>query len=93
MISLCPVDVDCLYANDLVLFKVTQTSADFLEFQIDINKIVRWVDANLLTLNSSKCKCMLLTHKTTIMTPLYLGTCSDIIQEVKSYKYLGVHIT
>ena len=82
-----------LYADDLVLFKVTQTSADFLEFQNDINKIVRWVDANLLTLNSSKCKCMLLTRKTTIMTPLYLGTCSDIIQEVKSYKYLGVLIT
>ena len=35
-----------LYADDLVLFKVTQTSADFLEFQNDINKIVRWVDAN-----------------------------------------------
>ena len=27
------------------------------------------------------------------MTPLYLGTCSDIIQEVKSYKYLGILIT
>ena len=76
-----------LYADDLVLFKVTQTSADFLEFQNENCSVGR------LTLNSSKCKCMLLTRKTTIMTPLYLGTCSDIIQEVKSYKYLGVLIT
>ena len=43
--------------------------------------------------NFAKCKCMLLTCKTTIMTPLYLATCSDIIQEVKSYKYLSVLIT
>ena len=95
--SICdlPLSSQCrlvLYADDLVLFKVTQTSADYLEFQNDINRIVRWVDANLLTLNSSKCKCMLLTCKTTIMTPLHLGTCM-LGNNSGSEELLGVHVT
>ena len=82
-----------LYADDLVLFKVIRTSADFLDFQNDINKVVHWVDINLLTLNSSKCKRMLLTRKTTAMPPLFLHNGTEMIQEVKTYKYLGIYIS
>ena len=60
-------------------------------FQNDINSIVQWVDENLLTLNTSKCKCMLLTRKVNTMPHLFLN--NDLIEEVRSYKYLGVTVS
>ena len=57
----------------------------------DINSIVQWVDENLLTLNTSKCKCILLTCKVNTMPHLFLN--NDLIEEVRSYKYLGVTVS
>ena len=49
------------------------------------------MDENLLTLDTSKCKCMLLTHKVNTMPHLFLN--NDLIEEVRSYKYLGVTVS
>ena len=71
-----------LYADDLVLYKAIQSEEDYFDFQSDITKIVKWVDEHLLSLNSSKCKRMLLTRRTTTMPPLFLHDRSDLIEEV-----------
>ena len=66
-----------MYADDLVLHKAIITEEEWIPFQNDINSIVQWVDENLLTLNTSKCKCMLLTCKVNTMPHLFLN--NDLI--------------
>ena len=61
-----------MYADDLVLHKAIITEEEWIPFQNDINSIVQWVDENLLTLNTSKCKCMLLTRKVNTMPHFFL---------------------
>ena len=80
-----------MYADDLVLHKAIITEEEWIPFQNDINSIVQWVDENLLTLNTSKCNCMLLTRKVNTMPHLFLN--NDLIEEVRSYKYLGVTVS
>ena len=80
-----------MYADGLVLHKAIITEEEWIPFQDDINSIVQWVDENLLTLNTSKCKCMLLTRKVNTMPHLFLN--NDLIEEVRSYKYLGVTVS
>ena len=77
-----------MYADDLVLHKAIITEEEWIPFQNDINSIVQWVDENLLTL---KCKCMLLTRKVSTMPHLFFN--NDLIEEVRSYKYLGVTVS
>ena len=52
-----------LYADDMLLYKTISTSADYNEFQCDIDKIYGWSTANLMTFNASKCKCMVISRK------------------------------
>ena len=52
-----------MYVDDLVLYKVIDTESALSCLQEDINNIVQWARSNLLTLNYSKCKIMLLSHK------------------------------
>ena len=54
-------------------------------------KIAGWVKANLLNLNYAKCKAMIISRKGTTLPTLFLD--GDEIEEVKSYRYLGLHIT
>ena len=49
-----------MYADDLVLYKVIDIEPALFSLQEDINNIVRWARSNLMTLNYSKCKIMLL---------------------------------
>ena len=52
-----------LYADDVLLYKPIVTSSSFHELQVDINNISMWTSINLMSLNTEKCKCMLLTNK------------------------------
>ena len=52
-----------LYADDVLLYKPIVDSSSFHELQVDINNISMWTSINLMSLNTEKCKCMLLTNK------------------------------
>ncbi len=51
-----------LYADDMLLYKAINSDSDFQGLQSDVNRIQEWVTANHLSLNSSKCKWMLVTR-------------------------------
>ena len=78
-------------ADDLVLYKPITSECEWFAFQQDITAISEWVDEHLLSLNISKCKCMLLTRKSSRMPALFLS--NKVIEQVSRYKYLGVHVT
>ena len=75
-----------MYADDLVLYKVIDTESVLLSLQEDINNIVQWARSNLMTLNYSKCKIMLLSRKhhscrhysLKVKLNRYLHTCTSI---------------
>ena len=49
-----------LFADDMLLFKPV---SDFHHLQDDIESIKNWTDSNHLSLNTKKCKCMLVSRK------------------------------
>ena len=60
--------------------------------QEDVTSIEQWMTDNSLTLNATKCKQMLITRSKTYHHPqLYLS--GQPLEQVQSYKYLGVIIT
>ena len=54
-----------LYADDILIYKAIQGESDhcYQELQHDINSISLWSDDNHMSLNITKCKCMLLSRK------------------------------
>ena len=81
-----------LYADDVLLYKPIVTSSSFHELQVDINNISMWTSINLMSLNTEKCKCMLLTNKrNSDHPPLLLN--NQNLEQVKQYNYLGVTIS
>ena len=79
-----------LYADDMLLYRPISNSADYAHLQEDINKISEWVDANYLQFNIQKCNFMRVTRKRTGVCPPTLYLCREPLQEVNSYKYLGI---
>ena len=78
-----------LFADDMLLYKPITSQHDYQSLQEDVNRIQEWVNTNYLSLNPSKCKCMLVTRrKSTHTTSLYLG--NNILEQVETFKYLGV---
>ncbi len=94
MIDITELQLSCgsvlnLYADDMLLYKAINSDSDYQSLQNDVNRIQEWVTANHLSLNSSKCKWMLVTRKrNTPCIPLYLGSAA--LEKVESFKYLGV---
>ena len=83
-----------LFADDLLLHKEVSTSADFDNFQVDINQISDWVRDNYLTLNTKKSKYMFITRKRKLsFSPLLLYINGSPIEKVSSFKYLGILIS
>ena len=80
-----------MYVDDLVLYKVIDTESAHFCLQEDINNIVQWARSNLMNLNYSKCKIMLLSRKHHSLPPLFLE--SEKIEQVLTYKYLGLVLT
>ena len=82
-----------LYADDMLLFKQIKTHEDFCHLQSDIIKVNTWVEQNHLTLNTTKCKFMLVTKKRTQPQPCTLSIKGKPLENVKQFKYLGVLLT
>jgi len=55
-----------LYTDDMVLFKIINSKADYADLQNDIDGLNYWVTANHLTFSSSKCKYITLTKEKSV---------------------------
>ena len=83
-----------VYADDILLYHTINSTSDFLSLQSDINKITAWSCANFLTLNSNKCKFMVLSRRRSPSYPVIPLTLGDHpLEQVMSFKYLGVHLS
>ena len=81
-----------LFADDMLLFKPITSVSDFHHLQDDIESIKNWTDSNHLSLNTKKCKCMLVSRKSGPRQPLSFKLGGDVLEQVKTFKYLGVLI-
>ena len=83
-----------MYADDLLLHREIDCPEDYPKLQQDVNEIAKWVDVNQLSLNSKKCKYMIVSRlrgrSVPSCTPSLNGQPLD---RVRQYKYLGVVLT
>ena len=89
-VTLSPNSHLTLYADDMLLYRPIANCADYANLQEDINRISEWVEANYLQFNTQKCKFMRVTRKRSGIYPPTLYLCCQPLQEVDSYKYLGI---
>ena len=80
-----------LYADDILLFCLINSSEDFVALQDDIDKVGLWSCTNYLKLNQAKCKYMIVSRKripSVPSSPLLLE--GHPLDQVNTFKYLGV---
>ena len=78
-----------LYADDILLYKPITCNSSYEELQQDIDRLSQWSDNHMLSFNTSKCKCMLLSNRHN-HTPPPLLLYNQPLEFVHEYKYLGV---
>ena len=86
-----------LYADDVMLYRIIRSQADFISLQADVDTLCIWTDENRLNFTATKCKYMVISRKRQPIvpsspiaikdTPLLLLRCFHIA------KYLGMWIT
>ena len=82
-----------LYADDAALLESANTVNKLVKkFNREVAEILDWMNANKLTLNYSKTKCMLFSRKTRDLNSIKIVIDSNLIECVKTFKYLGVII-
>ena len=82
-----------LYADDTAIyFKHASVEKIKLTLSEDFKRVSEWLELNKLTLNAKKTKCMLFGTPNMLSTtaPLALSHGTDKIEQVASFKYLGV---
>ena len=83
-----------LFADDVLLYHPINFTNDFLTVQEDTSKVTEWSKLNHLTLNSAKCKFMIISRKKDPPRPLVpLHLEGESLELVTSFKYLGIHIS
>ena len=63
---------------------------DFHYLQHDISAIEGWVSSNYLTLNSAKCKYMIVSKKANPSSPAGLSLGNSNLEKLECFKYLGL---
>ena len=83
-----------LYADDIMLYCPIYTPDDYSLVQQDIDDICTWTTNILLKFNSNKCKFMVISRKRSPHQPVTPLTVDNLpIEQVQSYRYLGVWLT
>jgi hypothetical protein len=84
-----------MFADDLLLHKAIYSTEDYLRIQEDVNTLAQWLTDYKLTLNVKKCKSMLISRKASsqISSLPPIALLNSPLDEVQSYRYLGVLIT
>ena len=74
----------------MLLYKPIRCTQDLVDLQSDTDKIGQWTRENFLTLNSSKCKTMLITRKKqcSLSNQFYITLYSESLDRVYLFKYL-----
>lgn len=84
-----------LYADDILLLHPVSSSADWSKFQSDVSLLQDWISQNNLSLNCSKSKYIIFSHKPQStfgdLPPLDLN--SRPVEKVSTFKYLGLLFT
>ena len=83
-----------LYADDILLWKPIKQDSDYIHLQADLNLISSNISNLHLSLNATKCKYIVASRKKGPNLPslgLYLD--GEVMQQVSSYRYLGIHVT
>ena len=81
-----------LYADDVLLYRgISIPEEDIHMVQSDINELQKWSEEQLLQMNPSKCKYMIISKKCrTNLGDCVLHLGGTTLGEVESFKYLGV---
>ena len=83
-----------MFADDMALYRVIKSTEDYVELQNDINAVSKFMDTKLLQFNVSKCKLLFVSKKLSrSLPPPALLLNGSLLQQVLSYKYLGITIT
>lgn len=83
-----------LYADDIVLYRTIYSIDDYQNLQSDVDALADSVSSLLLNLNPTKCKYIVLSRRRqTILPAAPLTVMGSLLEEVPSFKYLGVWIT
>ena len=86
--------IPVLSGDDLLLHREIKCIEDYSKLQQDVNKLASWVDDNKLTLNSKKCKYMIISRLQKKSIPnCAIQLSGQPLERVRQYKYLGVVIT
>lgn len=81
-----------LFADDCVIFRDISNPNDISLLQQDLTAISEWCDTWLMNLNINKCKVLRISRSNTVPPSTYY--LNDVtLENVSSYKYLGLHIT
>ena len=83
-----------MFADDVLLYHTISSSEDYLDAQQSITAIEHWSSNNYLQLNALKCKCMTISRKKKPIAPhCALVLNNSTLEQVQSYKYLGLLLT
>lgn len=80
-----------LFADDCVIFREITADCDTNRLQSDLDIISNWCSLWLMELNVNKCKAMHVSRTSNVSQVYYLNNLP--LEQVTSYKYLGIHIT
>ena len=91
-VSLSPNAALSMYADDICYYVEVAKADDIAAVQVDVDAISNWAENSDLRLNSNKTKALLISRK---RKPPALEICLNDcpIEQVDSYKYLGVLIS
>ena len=80
-----------LYADNLLLYRLNSSTADYCALRQDIADIEAWSLKNCLKLNVDKCKYMVIARKENPLAPTLPFLLNGLpIEKVKSFKYIPV---
>ena len=83
-----------MYVDDLLLHREINCPEDHLKLEQVVNKIANWINGNKLTLNSKKCKYIIVSRRCGRSAPSCTPTLNgQPLDRVHQYKYLGVLLT
>ena len=80
-----------LFADDSILYREITSSADSEKLQKDLDALQDWEAKWLMCFNASKCQVLQVTKKRGIFPAAYT-IHGQVLEVVKSAKYLGVHL-
>ncbi|MGB1915940.1 MAG: RNA-directed DNA polymerase, partial [Paracoccaceae bacterium] len=80
-----------LFADDALIYRSIDSITDTHKLQEDLNQLITWESNWSMEFNPDKCKVLRVTNKRKIINQNYTMH-NQILEEVDSAKYLGVHI-